>query len=584
MFDRSARQNLPTDCRRVATEKKNALYFSLLCVWPGWRAVCVGADDQLEVSSVSCDLAASTPLPRSATNEARHDRFAGDLYGEGRSLTDAKDASFASTSGGFRALLQIARDTNDAMPTLLRTRPVVADRRPAEATREYAFYNSGHADRQERPAGFSNTSDTTASTSWNETSASAPWRTEERDPDQDGYDEDGLKEDEPGETDDDRATDTSRVIALPVALPVPSVVLASSASGDALTAGSAASGLPADGSIFPDSAADAAMPAADTANQTSKAPPPVASVHVQSVGDPVSSVPTHALLAGVVPSEAGANGTGTTASAQNGVAGNPAQNTAQHSAGAATGTAAQAAPVPAAEGAGTTATAGTGAGLLATAASPGLVATDGSFGGGMQDGQPGDRDARSPAIILDGNQDGNLALGDTEDSFAAVATPVTQSTPSARTAGSSTAATANPASPAAQVAQHLGNAAKSGLQRVEIALEPAALGHIDVRLDFGRDGRIAAHFIADTREALNALQADTRSLERALQDAGVQADAGSLGFSLRGETGGEHRSSFASQAATAAETRPHDMNELTPTPSSTHISVTVPDGRLDVRA
>lgn len=527
---------------------------------------------------MSCDLAVSIPLPRAATHEARRDRFAGDLSGEGRSLADAKDASFASATGGFRALLRIARDTDDAMPTLLRTRPVAADRRPVEANREQARYDSGRADRQQNRAEFSNTSEATTWTSWNETSASAPRRTEQRNPDQEGYDEDGIEKDEP------RETDASLVIALPVAPSVPSVVPASSASGDVLTKGSPPAGLPADGSILLGNAADAARTAADAADQTPKTPPLVAGARVQSVGEPISSVPTHALLAGVVPSEAGGERAGTTASAQTGAAGNPAQNAAHHSASATTGGTGQAAPVAAAEAVGTTATAGTGAGVLAAATSPGLVAADGSFGGGMNDGQPSGRDARSAAIVPDGTQDGNLARGDTEDSFAAVATPVTRSTTSARTAGSSTTAAANPASPTAQVAQHLGNAAKSGLQRVEIALEPAALGQIDVRLDFGRDGRIAAHFIADTREALNALQADTRSLERALQDAGVQADAGSLGFSLRGETGGEHRSSFASQAATAAETRPHDMNELTPTPSSTHISVTVPDGRLDVRA
>lgn len=532
---------------------------------------------------MSCDLAASAPLPRPATHEARRDRFAGDLYGEGRSLTDAKDASIASAAGGFRALLRIARNANDAMPTLLRTRPVAADRRPVEANREQARYDSGRADRQQNRAEFSNTSDTTASTSWNETSASAPRRTEQRNPDQEGYDEDGIEKDEP------RETDASLVIALPVAPSVPSVVPASSASGDVLTEGSPSAGLPADGSILLGNAADAARTAADAADQTPMTPPLVAGARVQSVGEPISSVPTHALLAGVVPSEAGVERAGTMASPQTGAAGNPAQNAAQHPASAApasatTGGTGQAAPVSATEAAGTSATAGTGAGALAAATSPGLVTAEGSFGGGMNDGQPSGRDARSAAIVPDGTQDGNLARGDTEDSFAAVATPVTRSGTLARTAGSSTTAAANPASPAAQIAQHLGKAANSGLQRVEIALEPAALGHVDVRLDFGRDGRIAAHFIADTREALNALQADTHSLQRALQDAGVQADAGSLGFSLRGETGGEHRSSFASRATPAPEPLAQDMSERTPTQSSAHTGAIAPDGRLDVRA
>jgi flagellar hook-length control protein FliK len=101
---------------------------------------------------------------------------------------------------------------------------------------------------------------------------------------------------------------------------------------------------------------------------------------------------------------------------------------------------------------------------------------------------------------------------------------------------------------AAQVALHVGKAAKAGLTRIEIALDPASLGRVEVRLDFGRDGSISTLFVAETREALDALRADARTLERALSEAGLKADSGSLGFSLREQgagAGGRFSEAFA---------------------------------------
>jgi flagellar hook-length control protein FliK len=99
-------------------------------------------------------------------------------------------------------------------------------------------------------------------------------------------------------------------------------------------------------------------------------------------------------------------------------------------------------------------------------------------------------------------------------------------------------------SPTAQLAAPVARAAKAGVQRVEIALEPAALGRVDVRLDFAPDGRVSAFFVADNRQALDALRADAQTLARALSDAGV--DAGGLGFGLRHREPGSDGGSFAS--------------------------------------
>ena len=138
---------------------------------------------------------------------------------------------------------------------------------------------------------------------------------------------------------------------------------------------------------------------------------------------------------------------------------------------------------------------------------------------------------------------------------------------------------------AAQVGAQIGKAAKIGLTRIDIALEPASLGKIEVRLDFGRDGRIAALFVAESREALDALRADARTLERALSEAGVKTDSASLDFSLRERgtgsgafsdryTGGGSRSVMGGAGELEAETT------LTSNPP------TLPSGdrRLDIRA
>ena len=53
-------------------------------------------------------------------------------------------------------------------------------------------------------------------------------------------------------------------------------------------------------------------------------------------------------------------------------------------------------------------------------------------------------------------------------------------------------------SPTAQLAEPVARAAQTGVQRVEIALEPAALGRVNVRLDFTGDGRMSAFFVPKT--------------------------------------------------------------------------------------
>ncbi len=88
-----------------------------------------------------------------------------------------------------------------------------------------------------------------------------------------------------------------------------------------------------------------------------------------------------------------------------------------------------------------------------------------------------------------------------------------------------------------QVVVHLRTALDQGIDRLDIRLKPASLGHITVKLDVSGNGQVTAVITADRPDTLNMLQRDARGLERALQDAGLQTNQGSLDFNLRGDGG-----------------------------------------------
>ena len=87
---------------------------------------------------------------------------------------------------------------------------------------------------------------------------------------------------------------------------------------------------------------------------------------------------------------------------------------------------------------------------------------------------------------------------------------------------------------AEQVAVNLRQAVRAGADHIEIQLQPADLGAINVKLNVNHDGRVTMVVSADRSDTLNMLQQDASSLAQALRDAGLQADNSSLSFNLRG--------------------------------------------------
>jgi len=88
-----------------------------------------------------------------------------------------------------------------------------------------------------------------------------------------------------------------------------------------------------------------------------------------------------------------------------------------------------------------------------------------------------------------------------------------------------------------QVILQMNRSVKNGNDQMSLQLQPGDLGKITVKLDFGSDGKVQGTVTAENPQTLSLLQKDSRSLERALQDAGLRADPGSLQFNLGGQAG-----------------------------------------------
>jgi len=91
--------------------------------------------------------------------------------------------------------------------------------------------------------------------------------------------------------------------------------------------------------------------------------------------------------------------------------------------------------------------------------------------------------------------------------------------------------------PVDQAILQINRGLKNGNDQMSLQLHPSDLGKITVKLDFSNDGKVQGTVTADNPKTLEMLQKDSRSLERALQDAGLRADPGSLSFNLGNQSG-----------------------------------------------
>lgn len=88
--------------------------------------------------------------------------------------------------------------------------------------------------------------------------------------------------------------------------------------------------------------------------------------------------------------------------------------------------------------------------------------------------------------------------------------------------------------PATQmVSASMTRAGKDGnADTIQIQLDPPELGSVNVRLEFGKGKTVKAHLVVEKPETYLMLQRDGLALERALQNAGLDANSQSLSFEL----------------------------------------------------
>jgi hypothetical protein len=134
-----------------------------------------------------------------------------------------------------------------------------------------------------------------------------------------------------------------------------------------------------------------------------------------------------------------------------------------------------------------------------------------------------------------------------------------------------------------QVAVEIRKAAGAGKDHVRVRLNPAELGQIDISMKVRHDGTIRAIVTTDRPETFDLLQRDARGLERALQDAGLKTDSGSLSFNLRG---GEQNGPNNGQRGTGgtAQANANDDRTVNTPPADLDVPLPVASGHaLDIR-
>jgi flagellar hook-length control protein FliK len=95
-----------------------------------------------------------------------------------------------------------------------------------------------------------------------------------------------------------------------------------------------------------------------------------------------------------------------------------------------------------------------------------------------------------------------------------------------------------------QVAFEIVRQVQAGNSRFQIRIDPPELGRIDVKLDVDATGNVNARLTVERSETLDLMQRDSRALERALAQAGLDTSKTNLEFSLRQNPFGHDERAF----------------------------------------
>jgi len=141
----------------------------------------------------------------------------------------------------------------------------------------------------------------------------------------------------------------------------------------------------------------------------------------------------------------------------------------------------------------------------------------------------------------------------------------------------------NPSLPVDTLALHISRNLSNGVNKFQIRLDPPELGRIDVKMEVGQDGRVQTTLAADRPETLDLLQRDAKLLQRALDDAGLKSDNGSLNFSLRDQEGNSGQSANAGSNDQGSAAQDDHQAEPEIAENAAHYIADLDTGRVDIR-
>ncbi|MDG1286031.1 MAG: flagellar hook-length control protein FliK [Rickettsiales bacterium] len=99
----------------------------------------------------------------------------------------------------------------------------------------------------------------------------------------------------------------------------------------------------------------------------------------------------------------------------------------------------------------------------------------------------------------------------------------------------------NPNSVRDQVAVQVKQGIEKGDTNINIRLRPHELGRVDVRVEVAIDGRTTLAIVAENRDTLEMLQRDSRSLEKAFADLGMDMSDSGMSFDLQEQFAGDQQ-------------------------------------------
>ncbi|HEY5006678.1 MAG TPA: flagellar hook-length control protein FliK, partial [Caulobacteraceae bacterium] len=124
-------------------------------------------------------------------------------------------------------------------------------------------------------------------------------------------------------------------------------------------------------------------------------------------------------------------------------------------------------------------------------------------------------------------------------------------------------AAANGAAIVSQIATQVAKSVDGKSTRFDISLDPAGLGHVNVKVEIGAQGQITAQLSFDNAHTAAEAKSQAGQLQQALEQAGFNIAQGGLSFNFGGQGAG-----FAGQQASAQQplaTPVQDLSSATQT-------------------